>query len=145
MNASAAGNDLYGELVVEHKRAPRNFGALDSPTHQARGHNPQCGDDLEVQLQVEDGRLRDIRSHGQGHAEDAQHHVPRTGDVVPLPRPRREDRTATPRNTDVFHRSHLGVHAASCTSHTSALGGVRFRVQLPTACRAALALIPFEV
>jgi nitrogen fixation NifU-like protein len=68
MNAVATGNDLYGELVVEHKRAPRNFGTLDSPTHQARGHNPQCGDDLEVQLQVEDGRLRDIRYHGQGCA-----------------------------------------------------------------------------
>ena len=68
MNAVAAGNDLYGELVVEHKRAPRNFGTLDSPTHRSRGHNPQCGDDLEVQLQVEDGRLRDIRYHGQGCA-----------------------------------------------------------------------------
>ncbi len=68
MNAVAAGNDLYGELVVEHKRAPRNFGTLESPTHQARGHNPQCGDDLEVQLKVEDGRLRDIRYHGQGCA-----------------------------------------------------------------------------
>ncbi|MFO1302049.1 MAG: SUF system NifU family Fe-S cluster assembly protein [Burkholderiaceae bacterium] len=68
MNALAAGNDLYGELVVEHKRAPRNFGPLESPTHQARGHNPQCGDDLEVQLRVEDGRLRDIRYRGQGCA-----------------------------------------------------------------------------
>ena len=68
MNTLAAGNDLYGELVVEHKRAPRNFGPLESPTHQARGHNPQCGDDLEVQLRVEDGRLRDIRYRGQGCA-----------------------------------------------------------------------------
>ena len=68
MNPVAAGSDLYGELVVEHKRAPRNFGTLSSPKHQARGHNPQCGDDLEVQLQVEDGRLRDIRYRGQGCA-----------------------------------------------------------------------------
>jgi nitrogen fixation NifU-like protein len=65
---SAAVDDLYGELVVEHKRAPRNFGALEAPTHRARGHNPQCGDDLEVQLQVHDERLRDIRFRGQGCA-----------------------------------------------------------------------------
>ena len=68
MNALAAGSELYGELVVEHKRAPRNFGTLAAPTHRARGHNPQCGDDLEVQLEVEADRLRDIRYHGQGCA-----------------------------------------------------------------------------
>lgn len=68
MSMADAGSDLYGELVVEHKRAPRNFGALESPTHHARGHNPQCGDDLEVQLNVEGARLQDIRYRGQGCA-----------------------------------------------------------------------------
>jgi nitrogen fixation NifU-like protein len=63
-----SGSDLYDELVLEHKRAPRNFGVLDAPTHQARGHNTQCGDDLQVQLQIADGRLRDIRCQGQGCA-----------------------------------------------------------------------------
>lgn len=68
MSAAGIGNDLYGELVVEHKRAPRNFGTLEAPTHQARGHNPTCGDEIEVQLQVEGDRLRDIRYRGQGCA-----------------------------------------------------------------------------
>ena len=36
---SAAENELYQELVVEHKRAPRHFGTLAAPTHSARGHN----------------------------------------------------------------------------------------------------------
>lgn len=65
---TAALDDLYGELVVEHKRAPRNFGTLGAPTHHARGHNPQCGDELEVQLEVDAGQLRDIRFRGQGCA-----------------------------------------------------------------------------
>lgn len=65
---SAAENELYQELVVEHKRAPRHFGTLAVPTHRARGHNPQCGDDLQVELNVDDGRVRDIRFHGQGCA-----------------------------------------------------------------------------
>lgn len=63
-----AEDDLYQEMVVEHKRAPRNFGTLPAPTHQARGTNPQCGDDLGVQLEVEQGRVRDIRFRGQGCA-----------------------------------------------------------------------------
>lgn len=65
---SAAESDLYQDIVVEHKRAPRHFGRLASPTHQARGHNPQCGDDLQVELDIADGRLRDIAFHGQGCA-----------------------------------------------------------------------------
>ena len=64
----AAENDLYQEIVVEHKRAPRNFGTLDAPTHQARGHNPACGDTLKVELNLNDGKLADIRFSGHGCA-----------------------------------------------------------------------------
>ena len=66
--AMAAENDLYQEIVVEHKRAPRNFGTLAAPTHQARGHNPQCGDNLKVELQLGDGKIDDIRFTGNGCA-----------------------------------------------------------------------------
>ena len=65
---SSAETDLYQELVLEHKRAPRNFGHLAAATHQARGTNPSCGDDLSVELAIEGGKLADIRFHGQGCA-----------------------------------------------------------------------------
>jgi nitrogen fixation NifU-like protein len=68
MAGTAAENDLYQDIVVEHKRAPRHHGRLAAPTHNARGHNPQCGDDLQVELDVADGKLRDIAFHGQGCA-----------------------------------------------------------------------------
>jgi nitrogen fixation protein NifU and related proteins len=61
-------DDLYQEVVVEHKRAPRHFGKLAAPTHEARGRNPQCGDDVQVQLCIEAGTVRDIRFCGQGCA-----------------------------------------------------------------------------
>ena len=64
----SAENDLYQELVMEHKRAPRNFGHLPHPSHRARGTNPQCGDDLMVELDVADHQVRDIRFSGQGCA-----------------------------------------------------------------------------
>jgi nitrogen fixation NifU-like protein len=64
----SAAEQLYQEMVVEHKRAPRHFGTLPAPTHEARGHNPQCGDDVDVQLRLEDGRIADIAFHGQGCA-----------------------------------------------------------------------------
>lgn len=65
---SVAADLLYQEVVVEHKRAPRHFGKLEAPTHEARGRNPQCGDDVEVQLRLEDGRIADLAFHGQGCA-----------------------------------------------------------------------------
>jgi nitrogen fixation NifU-like protein len=68
MNTAAPEAGLYQELVLDHKRAPRHFGHLEAPTHSAQGTNPQCGDDLQVDLRVEDGRLRDIAFSGQGCA-----------------------------------------------------------------------------
>ena len=65
---STAETDLYQEVVVEHKRTPRNFGHLAAPTHQARGTNPQCGDDLRVELDIQHGQVHDIRFNGQGCA-----------------------------------------------------------------------------
>lgn len=59
---------LYQEMVVEHKRAPRHFGTLAAPTNEARGRNPQCGDDVQVQLRLDHGRIDDIAFHGQGCA-----------------------------------------------------------------------------
>lgn len=64
----SATDQLYQEMVVEHKRAPRHFGTLAAPTHEARGRNPQCGDDVDVQLRLEDGRIADIAFDGQGCA-----------------------------------------------------------------------------
>lgn len=60
--------DLYQDIVLEHKRAPRNFGALAAPTHRAQGTNPQCGDQISVELQVDQNRIVEVRFKGQGCA-----------------------------------------------------------------------------
>ncbi len=61
-------DDLYQDVVLDHKRAPRNFGDLADATGRARGHNPQCGDDVQVAVRVADGQVRDIRFSGHGCA-----------------------------------------------------------------------------
>ncbi len=61
-------DDLYQDLVLEHKRAPRHFGALAAPTHEARGRNPSCGDDIRVQLRMDGDTIGDIGFTGQGCA-----------------------------------------------------------------------------
>jgi nitrogen fixation NifU-like protein len=60
--------DLYQEVILDHTKHPRNFGALEHPTHRATGSNPLCGDQLILTLDVESGRVRDARFAGKGCA-----------------------------------------------------------------------------
>lgn len=59
---------LYRDLVIEHNRAPRRFGAIADATHAGRAHNPLCGDDLRFQLRIADGRIVDLGFEGEGCA-----------------------------------------------------------------------------
>lgn len=65
---SSAELDLYQDVVLEHKRAPRNFGHLPHPTHQAEGTNPSCGDRVAVELVLDGQHVQDIAFSGQGCA-----------------------------------------------------------------------------
>lgn len=60
--------DLYQEVILDHTKRPRNFGMLEHATHRAQGHNPLCGDQLALFVELADGRLRDIRFAGKGCA-----------------------------------------------------------------------------
>ena len=60
--------DLYQEVILDHTRKPRNFGSLDNATHRAEGHNPLCGDQVAVSLQMDGDVVRDIRFEGKGCA-----------------------------------------------------------------------------
>ena len=60
--------DLYQDVVMDHKRSPRRFGALARATHRARGFNPSCGDEVEVAVVLDEDRVRDIRFSGHGCA-----------------------------------------------------------------------------
>ncbi|KXB98204.1 MAG: iron-sulfur cluster assembly scaffold protein [Chlorobi bacterium NICIL-2] len=60
---------LYQEVILDHHRAPRNYGNLEPHTHQAEGYNPLCGDQIELFLRVNDaGIIEDARFTGQGCA-----------------------------------------------------------------------------
>ena len=63
--------DLYREIILDHYRTPRNRGELPVPPAQhAQGHNPLCGDDVTVYLDVagdgDDATVADVKVSGQG-------------------------------------------------------------------------------
>lgn len=61
--------ELYQEVILDHGRNPRRFGALDQPSHEADGHNPLCGDHVHICLKVDaDGKIDDVMFNGKGCA-----------------------------------------------------------------------------
>jgi nitrogen fixation NifU-like protein len=61
--------ELYQEVILDHSRHPRHYGAMDHASHKAEGYNPLCGDKVTVYLQLgEDGRVADIKFEGKGCA-----------------------------------------------------------------------------
>jgi nitrogen fixation NifU-like protein len=60
--------DLYQEVILDHNKKPRNFHALKPSSHQADGHNPLCGDQVTIYLNVNDGVIEDISFQGRGCA-----------------------------------------------------------------------------
>ena len=60
--------ELYRDVILDHNKAPRNFGKLESSDAHADGHNPLCGDRLTVFLKMDGDRVEDIRFEGKGCA-----------------------------------------------------------------------------
>lgn len=60
--------DLYQELILDHSKAPRNFGTIEDASQKADGHNPLCGDQLTIYLVTEGDIVKDVKFEGSGCA-----------------------------------------------------------------------------
>src|SRR5439155_23770564 len=60
--------DYYREYILDHYRNPRNYGKLDHPNAHAEDSNPLCGDQLAIDLAVEDDHVTAVRFQGRGCA-----------------------------------------------------------------------------
>ncbi len=61
--------NLYQEVILDHNKKPRNYRVIDEPTHSAKGHNPLCGDRLDLYLTVSDDNvIQDVSFVGDGCA-----------------------------------------------------------------------------
>ncbi|MBV9688605.1 MAG: SUF system NifU family Fe-S cluster assembly protein [Ktedonobacteraceae bacterium] len=58
----------YREYILDHYRNPRNYGKLEHPTVHCEDVNPLCGDQLGMDLLVEEDHVTAIRFQGRGCA-----------------------------------------------------------------------------
>ena len=60
--------DYYREYILDHYRNPRNYGTLEQPSVHSEDSNPLCGDQLAMDLIVEDNHVKEVRFQGRGCA-----------------------------------------------------------------------------
>ncbi len=61
-------DSLYREIILDHNKNPRNKGTLDPADFSYEDTNPLCGDEIRIDVRVEDDRVSDIKFSGRGCA-----------------------------------------------------------------------------
>jgi nitrogen fixation NifU-like protein len=59
-------DQLYRQVIMDHYKNPRNRGELSDGSISIDLNNPTCGDRIQVQMKVEDGKVTDAKFEGEG-------------------------------------------------------------------------------
>ena len=60
--------ELYQSVILDHNRSPRNFREISDTPHHAEGHNPLCGDNITVWVELDGDMIADVSFLGNGCA-----------------------------------------------------------------------------
>ena len=59
--------ELYRAVIMDHAKNPKNKGLTHGEGYQfVHFKNPSCGDDINVEVKIEDGVIKDIHQDGRG-------------------------------------------------------------------------------
>jgi len=61
-------DSMYREIILEHHKTPHNFGTLDPVDYTAEDTNPLCGDQIRMDLRVQDNIVTEVAFSGRGCA-----------------------------------------------------------------------------
>ena len=61
--------ELYQEIILDHAKNPRNKGKCEGYNHDAKAHNPLCGDKVHIYLKLDkDKNISGLSFEGEGCA-----------------------------------------------------------------------------
>ena len=60
--------DIYHEMIIDYSRNPLNFGEIDNPDVTFHDSNPLCGDSIDIDMNIKENKISDIKFHGRGCA-----------------------------------------------------------------------------
>ncbi|MEI3356663.1 MAG: SUF system NifU family Fe-S cluster assembly protein [Clostridia bacterium] len=61
-------NDVYNDLIMEHSMNSYNKKQLENPDYEEKGHNPNCGDEITLELKLDGNKIKDLAFLGHGCA-----------------------------------------------------------------------------
>ncbi len=61
-------DDLYRENILEHYKNPSNYGSLQDPDISYTDSNPLCGDEIRIDINLDNNKVKDVRFQGKGCA-----------------------------------------------------------------------------
>ena len=61
-------DDMYREVILDHYRAPRGKQPVNRSDITSKGHNPACGDELSLEVEMDDGTVKDVHIDCRGCA-----------------------------------------------------------------------------
>ena len=60
-------NTLYRTVIMDNYKNPKNKGLKKTDDyHFVHLNNPSCGDEMNVEIKIEDGIIKDVRQDGHG-------------------------------------------------------------------------------
>ncbi|KAF6242466.1 Fe-S cluster protein [Nitrosopumilus sp. b1] len=60
--------DIYHEMIIDYSRNPLNFGQIENPDVTFHDSNPLCGDSIDIDMNIKENKISDIKFHGRGCA-----------------------------------------------------------------------------
>lgn len=61
-------DEMYNEIIMEHSMNSYNKKKLDTCDFCEKGHNPNCGDEIEIELKLNENKIEDMAFTGHGCA-----------------------------------------------------------------------------
>ena len=64
------GSDMYRQQILDHYKNPRNYGEIEDPTFTHIGENPMCGDEIRMDVVLDEGEetIEQVAFQGDGCA-----------------------------------------------------------------------------
>ena len=55
-------------MIIDYSRNPLNYGEMENPDVTYHDSNPLCGDSIDIDMNISDSKISDIKFHGRGCA-----------------------------------------------------------------------------
>src|SRR3989344_4324319 len=61
-------DELYSEMILDLYKNPKNFGHVENFDVKSSGGNPYCGDEISIEMKIENDKVKEIKFVGEGCA-----------------------------------------------------------------------------